>query len=51
MYGKDNDNLIISGNTFPIREQMKEMRFLWDPKNKSWYCNYENIPFQFNFKK
>lgn len=32
----DMDNLTITGNTFPVRQMMRERGFDWDAKRKAW---------------
>lgn len=32
----DMDNLTVTGNTFPVRQMMRELGLIWDGKRKAW---------------
>jgi hypothetical protein len=31
-----NENLIVKGNTYPIKDQIKELGGIWDSRQKQW---------------
>ena len=37
----DLDNLIVTGNTYPVREMLKGIGLTWDRYNKGWTGSYD----------
>jgi hypothetical protein len=38
--------IMISGDTFPIKEELKKMGFRWDPSFKTWYKREKEVNFE-----
>lgn len=39
----DMDNLTVTGNTFPVRQTMRELGLTWDKANKAWTGSHETL--------
>jgi hypothetical protein len=38
--------IMLSGDTFPIKEELKKMGFRWDPSFKTWYKREKEVDFE-----
>jgi hypothetical protein len=36
--GIDGDKVVVSGNTYPVKEELKRLGFRWDPVEEVWYA-------------
>lgn len=39
----DMDNLTVTGNTYPVRQMMRELGFDWDKENKAWTGSRDSL--------
>lgn len=37
------DSLRVSGNTYPVRGELKLLGFQWDPKQREWYYHAKEV--------
>jgi len=35
----DGDKVVVSGNTYPVKEELKRLGFRWDPVEEVWYAS------------